>query len=643
LLTITLLISFSGFSQDNTDCWQCILASETEDLDLTMKECSSYIDIYKSGKSVSIARYVLAKTNMEMGRFNEALYQFSSIKTSSSFFSSIIYSLQGDCYLELGELEKATKHYKVAIISDYNDLTPYYIKKALIVARKIGNKEDEQYYLRTIEKYFPQYLMRVKTSSYLLNEDGNFMKLNPKKITQPEDMGYGTIYGKKVDSKAFDSMLESSKEESKRYGSSYVISSDQIWESFTRTTMVKMECDNIGINMSNEELNSYIFGLDGYSVPDALKQLFVDQDGNFDRLQMELYITELDSVGNNTFNALKMSFGEKRLNEKMMFLFNNGYFLNSLELEEINEIFTSKKRISYLFKRYHIPSNKTGNTSDLELIEYYKKHYLDSEYNVYDEEREILIVNIPSHNGEDYISELLNHIREQLNTTPSEYDKVKAFTKIIDESNLYAVNINIRRNDQKFRYRTSTKQEKKEIRELAFSDSSKVGDLLTLTNPENTHIKIAILASIKNRNSVPFESVKEKLLFNYIKTKDAEIISNDLESINLDEQLSNIPNIEYGDTIIEGQSNEINGLGYDPKIISFIFNINKNGVWSDPISGQMGVYRFKVLNNENSTSSDDQIDNYKEGIKRDHFYRVNSAITVSAQIIDNRWSIEPTN
>lgn len=107
LIAIAVLISISGSSQNNTDCWQCISASENKDTELTIKECSTYIDIYKSGKSVDVAKYILARTNMEIESFNNALFLLSSIKTNSSFFSPTINSLQGDCYLELGGFKKS--------------------------------------------------------------------------------------------------------------------------------------------------------------------------------------------------------------------------------------------------------------------------------------------------------------------------------------------------------------------------------------------------------------------------------------------------------------------------------------------------------------------------------------------------------
>lgn len=192
---------------------------------MVIEECSEFISTYKSSKSVYLAKFILAKTAMEKGSFNEALSQLSSIETSSSFFSSIIHGLIGNCYLELKNYEKSTEYYTKAVLSCYNELTPYFLHKTLVIAKIQGKKTEEQYYLRTIKKYFPHY----QTFSYLQNEDGDFLKLDPKKISQPQELGYGNIYGKKVDSQEFDSLVNNQR----GYGNAPI---DQIWKMFIRNT-----------------------------------------------------------------------------------------------------------------------------------------------------------------------------------------------------------------------------------------------------------------------------------------------------------------------------------------------------------------------------------------------------------------------
>lgn len=642
LLVVGLLMSFTGISQDDGDCSQCILASEKKDTELTIEECSRFINTYKSGKSVDLAKYILAKTSMERRNFNEARSQLSSIQTSSSFFSSIINGLQGDCYLEEGNFEKATEYYKKAVLSSYNSLTPYYLHKVIVAEKKQGKKTEEQYYLRTLKKYFPQYLNRGQSSAYLLNEDGDFLKLNPKKIRQPEDLGYGTIYGKKVDIQVFDSIVKNQREKEKMMGGYPNAPIDQIWEMFTRITLIEIECNTIGLKVSNKELNSYMFGLDGYSVPEQIKQTFMDEYGNFDREYMEHKLSELKSSDSKEWEDIKEGFREGRLYEKLMFIYNKGLYLNSIELEEMSKLFTTKKNISYVLEPFSYSSDDVINTNDSELRGYFNKHQFDSEYNVYNEEREAIIVAIPNNHGENFISELLTRIQGQLAVLTGEYDKVETFSKIINESNLKGQRVSVKREEAKAPYQFTTNQGMKAIRELMFSDNAKVGDILTPPIREDNQIKIAILASIKYRNNIPFESVKETLSYNYTKTKEAEKISNHLKSVNTDDQLWNLPNVESGNAMIEQLSPVITRVGYEPNIISFAFNSLKPGVWSAPIVGMRGVYRIKVLSTEKISYPDDQINRHKEGIEREHFYTVDMALIQNAQIIDNRWFFEPT-
>lgn len=193
-----------------------------------------------------------------------------------------------------------------------------------------------------------------------------------------------------------------------------------------------MEGNCIGVRVNNEELNSYIFGLNGFSVSEGIVYAFTDQYGNFDRELMEEQLSVLKSSDSNEWKDLENFFREARLAEKLMSIYNMGLYLNSMELEEISNLFTSKKNLSYLLEPYYSTKNDGVCTTDSELKEYLKKHQFDSEYNVYNEEREAIIVSIPNDEGENYISYLLQRIQDHLATTAREYDKLEVFTKIIN-------------------------------------------------------------------------------------------------------------------------------------------------------------------------------------------------------------------
>ena len=88
-------------------------------------------DEYGSTKVGNRATYFAGRILLQQGKFQEALDYLEDASFDDEFMAAQTYTLQGDCYSELGEYAKAGDHYMKAANKRTNELsTPYALKKA---------------------------------------------------------------------------------------------------------------------------------------------------------------------------------------------------------------------------------------------------------------------------------------------------------------------------------------------------------------------------------------------------------------------------------------------------------------------------------------------------------------------------------
>ncbi|MDE5969536.1 MAG: tetratricopeptide repeat protein, partial [Muribaculaceae bacterium] len=95
----------------------------------------------------------------EKGEYQKALDYARKFSSSESVISAAAQSLEGDCYVNLDNLDAAVKAYKNAISkSDDNTLyTPFFMMKLARVYREQKNYKAEAEVYEDIVKNYPQY------------------------------------------------------------------------------------------------------------------------------------------------------------------------------------------------------------------------------------------------------------------------------------------------------------------------------------------------------------------------------------------------------------------------------------------------------------------------------------------------------
>ncbi|MCH5247485.1 MAG: hypothetical protein J1E99_04935 [Muribaculaceae bacterium] len=135
------------------------------DYELALGNDSTALSIYKSvadnhgydaGNRAALQAAILLYQN---GEYQQALDYLGKYAAKDNFIGPAAYSLAGDCYVNLDQLNDAEKAFKDAIReSDENPAyTPFFMLKLARVYRALGKYKDEAHVYETIEKDYPLY------------------------------------------------------------------------------------------------------------------------------------------------------------------------------------------------------------------------------------------------------------------------------------------------------------------------------------------------------------------------------------------------------------------------------------------------------------------------------------------------------
>lgn len=89
------------------------------------------IDNYSGTKAANLAKYYTGIIYLKKGEFKDAIEYLKDFKSDDLVLTPMVQSAIGDCYAELGEMDKALSYYETAIASHQNNMvTPMILMKA---------------------------------------------------------------------------------------------------------------------------------------------------------------------------------------------------------------------------------------------------------------------------------------------------------------------------------------------------------------------------------------------------------------------------------------------------------------------------------------------------------------------------------
>ena len=195
--------------------------------------------------------------------------------------------------------------------------------------------------------------------------------------------GYGTIHGEKVSIDDFNKDVilaqanaDRNAQQQQPQQPATPVDKDQVWNSYTERLLLTAEYNALGIDVSDNELEAYLYGKEGFSVLPSFATQFTDpKTGLFDENLLRTRIEEMDNS-----DEILESYKEIRKQEKYFAILDQGVYVTNLEGK--NEYTSQKeiKTISYVLQRYKTIADDEIPVNNEALKAFYEEHKNEAKY-----------------------------------------------------------------------------------------------------------------------------------------------------------------------------------------------------------------------------------------------------------------------
>ena len=246
------------------------------------------------------------------------------------------------------------------------------------------------------------------------------------------EFGYGLVNGEQVDMNSFELEVQEQQRNADMNAQAQgqqpqPINRDQLWNSFIEDIVIDEELEALGISVSEDELESYMYARDGFAPLPDLAQSFKDSSGNFSAQMLQARITEMenseDAQQQEIWNNYKESLIARREQDKFKQLLAQSVYITDIQAKDEYYAQQEVKSISFVLQRYSSVTDDEVDDSDKNLITYWEEHKNDKEYEVLDPVREINYIDFfldPSAEDSAKFESELNRIKAEFATTTND-------------------------------------------------------------------------------------------------------------------------------------------------------------------------------------------------------------------------------
>ena len=203
--------------------------------------------------------------------------------------------------------------------------------------------------------------------------------------------GYGTLYGEKVDINQYEDDVSSAQANADRTAQQQgqqkgqQVDRDQIWKLFSEQAILDKEFQSLGIDVSENELDAYLYGKDGFNVLPEFMQSFTDSiTGMFNENLLRSRIEEMqnsdDASIQQQWKDSETYYINKRKQDKYFAILSQGMYVTDIEAKNDYDAKQTKKSISYVVQRYSSIKDDEVEVSDASLKSFYEEHKNDVKY-----------------------------------------------------------------------------------------------------------------------------------------------------------------------------------------------------------------------------------------------------------------------
>ncbi|MES2798411.1 MAG: peptidylprolyl isomerase [Bacteroidota bacterium] len=207
-------------------------------------------------------------------------------------------------------------------------------------------------------------------------------------------LGYGTVSGESIDAKAFEeakiNFESQDRNQFAQQGREFTqkdqdASEEKAFNYVVETSIFNKEYDALGIDVSDAELDAYLYGTEGFSVLPDLASGFTDSTtGLFNAKLLQKKIEEMEkSTDKNVqkqWQDTKKYYVDRRKQEKYFTIVQQGLYATKLEAEDDYIAKNEKKNISFVVRRYSEIADDEIKISDEAVENYYNEHKNEKKY-----------------------------------------------------------------------------------------------------------------------------------------------------------------------------------------------------------------------------------------------------------------------
>ncbi|MGB0914549.1 MAG: peptidylprolyl isomerase [Crocinitomicaceae bacterium] len=237
-----------------------------------------------------------------------------------------------------------------------------------------------------------------------------------------EKYGYGTVYGEKVDMQAFNDAVAIADENSRRAAQQQQqapkpVDKAQVWASFVDNMLLEKEFNELGLTVSDDEFDAYLYGREGFDVIPELAQGFTDSvTGMFNEKLLQARIEEMESSDDpavqKQWSDSKEYYITRRKQEKYFAILNQGMYVTDLEAK--NEYVAQKeiKSVSYVMQRFNSIKDEDIDVTDAKLKAYFDEHKADKKYENKTSTREVKFFDVTIEASKEDVQEFDQKLEE---------------------------------------------------------------------------------------------------------------------------------------------------------------------------------------------------------------------------------------
>jgi len=250
------------------------------------------------------------------------------------------------------------------------------------------------------------------------------------------DMGIGEVAGETVDpikyENAVNAMIQQDQQQYAQSQREYTAadqqaSTDRAWTMLVEGVVLQKEFEALGIDVSKNEFDAYLYGTDGFTVMPDLAQSFTDSvTGQFNPRLLEKRIQEMEASTDpkvkESWENNKLNITEQRKNEKYFQLLSQGVYVTKLEAEEEYKAQKEVKSVSYVLRRYSEIPDETIKVTEDEVKAYYDEHKNEKKYES-TAGRDVKFFDlpiVPSKADSNVFNKMINNLKKQFQTTPND-------------------------------------------------------------------------------------------------------------------------------------------------------------------------------------------------------------------------------